>query len=262
MSLSLQSIFGIEGKIALVTGGGRGIGRSIVEGFLNAGAAKVYIASRDEAALSETAADLASLGEVIPIVANLGNVAGCKALADEMASREARLDILVNNSGAGWGGPLEDFPEAGWDKVFMLNLKAPFYLTAGLLPLLKAAGTHDDPARIINIGSIAGEWKASMSAYPYGLSKGAVHHLTDMLAKELAEAKITVNAIAPGRFPSKMTKYVMEDQEAYDREVAEIPLHKWGEPQNIAGAALYLASAAGSWVTGSHLKVDGGTMLR
>lgn len=157
MSLSLQSIFGIEGKIALVTGGGRGIGRCIVEGFLEAGAAKVYIASRDEAALAGTARELSPDGKVIAITANLGTVAGCKALAEEMAKRENKLDILVNNSGASWGAALEDFPESGWDKVFMLNLKAPFYLTAGLLPLLKASGTHEDPARIINIGSIAGQ---------------------------------------------------------------------------------------------------------
>ncbi len=262
MSLSLQSVFGLEGKVALVTGGGRDIGRSIVEGFLEAGAAKVYIASRDEAALKETADELASIGTVIPVTADLASVEGCRALAEAMKAQEDKLDILVNNSGAGWGAPLEDFPEKGWDKVFMLNLKAPFYLTAALLPLLKAAGTHDDPSRVINIGSIAGQSTASMSAYPYGLSKGAVHQLTDMLANELAEVHITVNAIAPGRFPSKMTKYVMDDKEAYNAEVAEIPLHKWGEPQNIAGAALYLAGPSGSWVTGSHLKVDGGTMLR
>ena len=262
MSLSLTSVFGIEGKIALVTGGGRGLGKTIAEGFLAAGAAKVYIASRDAEALEATAKELSPEGKCIAIPANLASVEGCKALGDELKARESKLHILVNNSGAAWGGPLTDFPEAGWDKVFNLNVKTPFYLTGELVGLMEAAGTHEDPARLINIGSIAGEVAASLGAFPYGLSKGAIHQFTQMMALELAPKHITSNAIAPGRFPSKMTEYVQKDKEAYDAEVQAIPLKRWGQEEDIAGTAVFLSSNAGAFITGAIIPVDGGARLR
>jgi NAD(P)-dependent dehydrogenase (short-subunit alcohol dehydrogenase family) len=181
-------------------------------------------------------------------------------LADEIGEREGRLDILVNNSGASWVAPLESYPDAAWDKVFQLNLKAPFFLSRALTQLLEQAATEDDPARIINVGSIAGEISESMSAYAYGLSKGALHQLTRMLAKELAP-RITVNAIAPGRFPTKMTRAVSEDRRRYEAEIARIPLRRWGSGDDIAGAALFFAARAGAYASGAILPLDGGAML-
>ncbi|MAK62509.1 MAG: 3-oxoacyl-ACP reductase [Ponticaulis sp.] len=262
MSLSLNTVFGLDGKIALVTGGGRGLGKSMAEGFLAAGAAKVYIASRDMEALEATAKELSPDGKCIPIRANLATVEGCKALAADFAKLEDKLHILVNNSGTAWGAPMKDFPEAGWDKTFQLNLKSPFYLTGELRELLKAAGTHEDPARVINTGSIAGEVATSLGAYPYGLSKGAIHQLTQMQALEFADDHITANAIAPGRFPSKMTEYVMNDEEAYAKEVQGIPLKRWGRDEDIAGTALFLAGASGAFITGAIIPVDGGSRLK
>ena len=262
MTLSLGHVFGLEGKVALVTGGGRGLGRTIAEGFLAAGAAKVYIASRDMAALEETAKKLSPEGKCVPIQVNLSSVEGCKALAAEIASREEKLHILVNNSGTAWGAPMKDFPESGWDKTFTLNLKSPFYLTGELREQLSKGGSHEDPARVINIGSVAGEVATSLGAYPYGLSKGAIHQLTQMQALEFADDHITSNAIAPGRFPSKMTEYVMEDKEAYAKEVEGIPLKRWGRDEDIAGTALFLAGASGSFITGAIIPVDGGSRLK
>lgn len=261
MTLSLNSVFGLEGKVALVTGGGRGLGRSIAEGFLAAGAAKVYIASRDLDALEETAKELSPDGNCVAIQANLAHLEGVRALAAEIASCEDKLHILVNNSGTAWGAPMKDFPEKGWDKTFDLNLKSPFYLTGELRELLSKGGTHEDPARVINIGSIAGEVATSLGAYPYGLSKGAIHQLTQMQALEFAGEHITSNAIAPGRFPSKMTEYVMEDKERYEKEVEGIPLKRWGRDEDIAGTALFLAGSSGAYVTGAIIPVDGGSRL-
>ncbi|MBA3069233.1 MAG: SDR family oxidoreductase [Hyphomonas sp.] len=261
MTLQIDRLFGLSGKVALVTGGGRGLGKMIAEGFIAAGAARVYIASRNAAALEETAAEISGEGRCIALAADLSTVAGCKALAAEISSRETRLDMLVNNSGAAWAAPLENFPEHAWDKVFQLNLKAPFFLTAALLPLLGAAATPGDPARIVNVGSVAGEVAKSLGAYPYGLSKGALHQLTQMMAAEYAARHITANALAPGRFPSKMTKNITEDENLYAEEVAAIPLGRFGRLEDIAGAALFLTSNAGAYVTGVVLPVDGGAAL-
>jgi NAD(P)-dependent dehydrogenase (short-subunit alcohol dehydrogenase family) len=256
----LQRLFGLDGKVALVTGGASGIGRDIATGLLGAGAARVYVASRKLAG-PEAADDLAADGRCIPLAADLSSVAGCRALAAAVSEREPKLDILVNNAGAAWGAPFESFPEAGWDKIFDLNLKAPFFLTQALVERLAAAGAPDDPARVINVGSIAGEIANGTGTFPYGLSKGALHHATRMLALELAPRRITVNAIAPGRIATKMTAYVTRDQERYDREVAMIPAGRWGQADDMAGAAIYLASRAGAYVTGVTAIVDGGTRL-
>jgi NAD(P)-dependent dehydrogenase (short-subunit alcohol dehydrogenase family) len=257
----LQSLFGLDGKIALVTGGGRGIGRMIAEGFVAAGAARVYIASRDENELVKAAAEIGPDGRCVPLAANLATEAGCNGLAEQITAREGKLDILVNNSGASWLAPLDTYPEAAWDKVFQLNLKAPFFLSRALAPCLEQAAKGGGAARIINIGSVAGEIAESMDAYAYGLSKGALHHLTRMLAKEFAARGIAVNAIAPGRFPSKMTKAVLEDHARYQAELTSIPLHRWGDADDMAGAALFLASRAGGYATGVILRLDGGVAL-
>lgn len=256
----LQSLFGLDGKVALVTGGGRGVGRMIAEGFITAGVARVYIASRDGDALARAADEMSPDGRCVPLEADLATEAGCIGLAQAIASREPTLDILVNNSGASWIAPLESYPETAWDKIFQLNLKGPFFLTRAVAPLMKKAARDGDPARIINIGSIAGELASSMNTYAYGLSKGAVHQLTRMLAKECAP-QISVNAIAPGRFPTKMTKTISDDAARLRAEEAMIPLGRWGRGDDIAGAAVFLASRAGSYVSGAILPVDGGALL-
>ena len=257
----LDELFGLQGKVALVTGGGRGIGRMIAQAFLDAAAERVYIASRDEAALAQTAEELDANGRCVALPANLSSEAGCRALADELAGRESRLHILVNNSGASWMAPLEDYPEDRWDRLFELNLKAPFFLIRALLPLLSAAASGEDPARILNIGSIAGEMVESMQCYAYGLSKGGLHHLSRMLAKELGPRGIAVNAIAPGRFATRMTKAVAEDETRYNREVQMIPLRRWGREDDLAGLALLLTSRAGAGLTGAVVPLDGGASL-
>ena len=257
----LEELFGLHGKIALVTGGGRGIGRMIASAFLDAGAERVYIASRDSATLAQTADELSADGRCRALPADLSSEAGCKALAQALASLEPRLHILVNNSGATWMAPFEDFPADRWDRLFELNLKAPFFLSRALNPLLSAAATDEDPARILNIGSIAGEMAESMQCYAYGLSKGGLHHLSRMLAKELGSRGIAVNAIAPGRFATRMTKAVGEDEARYQRELAMIPLGRWGRDDDIAGLALMLASRAGAGLTGAVIPLDGGASL-
>ena len=254
----IDRLFGLDGKVALVTGGGRGIGRAIAQAFADAGARRVYIASRDEAALELAAAEIAADGRCVAIAADLASEAGCQALAEALTEREAALDILVNNSGATWWAPLETYPEAEWDRLFALNLKAPFLLSRAMLPALRRAA--DRPARIINIGSIAGELAESMSCYAYGLSKGGLHHLTRMLAKE-AGPEIAVNAIAPGRFLTRMTKAFADDPERYQAEAEAIPLGRWGGDDDAAGVALMLAARAGAYLSGAVIPVDGGASL-
>ena len=259
MSDALERLFGLDGKVALVTGGGRGIGRMIAEAFVGAGAARVYIASRRVEA--ETAVEIAPDGRCVAVAADLASEAGCRALAEEIAARGPKLDILVNNSGATWMAPFVSYPESDWDRLFQLNLKAPFFLARALLPALEAAATAGDPARIINIGSIAGEMAESMRCYAYGLSKGGLHQLSRMLARELGPRHITANAIAPGRFATRMTKAIADDSDRYRSELAGIPLGRWGGADDAAGVALLLASRAGSYLTGLVIPVDGGASL-
>ena len=251
----MKNLFDVSGKVALVTGGSRGIGEMIAEGFV-ANGVKTYISARKADACDATAARLSEQGECISIPADLSTAAGIKALADEIKSREGQLDILVNNAGATWGAPIEEFPEAAWDKVMNINVKGPFFLTQALLPLLEASASAEDPARIINVGSIDGLNVNNMGTYSYGPSKAAVHHLTRTLASHLADRFITANAIAPGPFPSKMTAGV---KAAFgDQITASVPLKRWGEPADMAGAAIYLASKAGAYVSGAVVPVDGG----
>lgn len=249
-----DELFSLDGKTALVTGGSRGIGRMIATGLVQAGAA-VYVASRKIADCEAVAAELSKEGRCIAMGANLSTEDGCRSLADALADREPHLDILVNNAGATWGAPIEEFDEAAWERVLALNVKGVFHLTKFLLPLLRAAGTEEDPARVINIGSIDGIHVPVLETYSYSASKAAVHQLTRHLARRLAPA-ITVNAIAPGPFESKMMAATLE---TFGEQIAaSAPLKRIGRPDDMAGTAVFLASRAGSYLTGAVIPVDGG----
>jgi NAD(P)-dependent dehydrogenase (short-subunit alcohol dehydrogenase family) len=252
-----MSLFDVTGKVAVVTGGTRGIGLMIARGLLEAGAS-VYISSRKADAVAAAEAELASYGKVVGIPADLASVDECRRLAAEVGEREDRLHVLVNNAGATWGEPFEQFSEAGWDRVADLNMKSPFFLTQAFLPLLEKAASAEDPARVINVGSIDGIHVNPMPHYPYSASKAGVHHLTRHLARELGPKQITFNAIAPGPFESKMMAFALDDPEMRSAVAASSPLGRIGRPDDMAGVAVYLSSRAGSYVTGAVIPVDGG----
>jgi short-subunit dehydrogenase len=251
----LERLFGLGGKTALVTGGTRGIGMMIARGLLQAGA-HVVLSSRKADACEHAVAALSAFGEVRAVAADLSRQDECQRLAADVLARTDRLDILVNNAGATWGEPLETFPAAAWDRVLDLNVKSPFWMVQALLPALRKAGTQDDPARIINIGSIDGIHVSPMTTYSYSTSKAAIHQLTRVLAKELGPQHITVNAVAPGPFPSKMMAATLE---AFgDAIAASAPLRRIGRDDDMAGIAIFLASRAGSYLNGAVIPVDGG----
>ncbi len=251
----MSDLFSIEGKNALVTGGSRGIGAMIARGFVEAGAT-VYISSRKRDVCDEMAAELSKHGSCISLPADLATEAACVTLASEVAARETELHILVNNVGATWGAPMAEFPADAWDKVLDLNVKAPFFLTRALLPLLQAAATADDPARVINIGSIDAIQVPMLETYSYSSSKAAIHQLTRHLARNLGRKHITVNAIVPGPFESKMMAATLRD---FGDDIARSsPLGRIGRPDDMAGTAIFLASRAGSYLTGAVIPVDGG----
>jgi len=250
-----MTLFDLSGKTAVVTGGTRGIGLMMARGLLDAGA-RVYISSRKPAACAAAAAELAQYGTVAAIPADLSTEDECLRLAREVGEREQALNILVNNAGATWAAPLEEFPAAAWDKVVDLNLKAPFFLTRAFLSLLEAGGTHDDPARVINVGSIDGLHVPSLPTYSYSASKAGLHHLTRVLARDLGPRQITVNAVAPGPFESKMMAATL--QEFGDEITRSTPLRRIGRPDDMAGVAVYLSSRAGAYVNGAVIPVDGG----
>jgi len=248
-------LFDLAGKVAVVTGGTRGIGLMIARGLLQAGAS-VYISSRKPEAGDAAAGELSAHGRVVSVPANLASEQECARLAAEVGRSEERVHVLVNNAGATWGAPLEEFPASAWDRALDLNLKAPFYLTRAFLPLLEAAGTVDDPARVINIGSIDGLRVPEFPTYSYSASKAGLHQLTRVLARELGPRHITVNAVAPGPFESKMMAATLA--EFGDEIAAAAPLGRIGRPDDMAGVAVFLSSRAGAYVTGAVIPVDGG----
>jgi NAD(P)-dependent dehydrogenase (short-subunit alcohol dehydrogenase family) len=251
----MKDLFSIEGKVALVTGGSRGIGLMIARGYAEAGA-RVYVSSRKAEACDEAVAELSKVGTAVALPADLSTEAECNRLAAEIGEREPRLHILVNNAGANWGAPLAEYPDSAWDKVLALNVKAIFNLTRALVPRLEAAASDEDPARVINIGSIDGLQVPALETYAYSASKAAAHHLSRVLARRLAPKRITVNAVAPGPFESKM---MAETLAKFGDAIAEsCPLGRIGTPEDMAGVAIYLASRAGAYVTGAVIPVDGG----
>jgi len=251
----VTGLFGVEGKRVLVTGGSRGIGLMIARGFVEAGA-KVYISSRKAEVCDTVAAELSRLGTCVSLPADLASEAGVQHLVAQITAAEPALEVLVNNAGANWGAPLADYPGSAWDKVLTLNVKSIFLLTRSLVPQLAAAAKPGDPARVINIGSIDGIRVPLLDTYAYSASKAAVHHMTHVLARALAPQRITVNAVAPGPFESKMMAETLERFK--DAIVASCPLGRIGEPDDMAGVAIYLASRAGAYVTGTVIPVDGG----
>ncbi|MGD0143137.1 MAG: SDR family NAD(P)-dependent oxidoreductase [Rhizomicrobium sp.] len=253
--MAISSLFDIKGKTALVTGGSRGIGLMIARGFVEAGV-KTYISSRKAEACERAAKELSKIGECIPLAHDLASTAEVHKLADDVKAREKKLHILINNAGAAWAEPIDSYSEAGWDKVVDLNLKSVFTLTQALLPLLRAAATDDDPARVLNVGSIDGFLSPTLESYAYSASKAGVHHLTQHLAKHLAASHINVNAIAPGPFDTKMLAPVLATQ----RKAIEdsVPRRRIGSDNDIVGAAIFYCAPASSYVTGTILPVDGG----
>jgi 2-deoxy-D-gluconate 3-dehydrogenase len=265
--VKIDDLFSVSGKIVLVTGGSRGIGEMIAAGFL-ANGAKVYISSRRADACEATARRLMDTygGECIPLPADLSGAAGATALAAELGSREDRLDVLVNNAGQAWGAPFEEFPEKGWDRVLNVNVKGPFFVIQQLMPLLEAAATADDPARVINIGSIDGLRPPRLQTYSYGPSKAAMHAMTRQLGAELAPRNIIVNAIAPGPFPTWMLSTGIGgggdvDNTDWDSLARINPRGRVGTPEDIAGLAIFLASRAGAYTVGEIITCDGGTVI-
>jgi NAD(P)-dependent dehydrogenase (short-subunit alcohol dehydrogenase family) len=250
-------LFSLSGRTALVTGGSRGIGRMIASGFLAQGA-KVYISARKAEACNQAAAELSKAGgECISIPADVSTVQGARALAEEIGKREPRLDILVNNAGAAWGAAFDEFPESGWDKVVDLNLKTPFFLTQALAGLLRA-GASSRPAKVINIASIDGIAVNPWETYSYAASKAGLIHLTRRMALRLIQDNIVVSAIAPGAFRSEMNRDARDNA---DEVAKRVPAGRVGEDEDMAGAAIYLASRAGDYVVGATLVVDGGVTL-
>lgn len=252
----IQALFGVRGKNVLVTGGSRGIGRSIAEAFVRAGA-NVFICSRDLASCQELAQELQTYGACTALACNIAKVEDRQRFVAELGTHINHLDVMINNAGAIWAAPIEEYPESGWDKVFDLNVKGTFFLVKELLPLLEAAGTAEDPARVINVGSIDAFHIPQHETYAYSASKAALHHMTKHLAAQLAKRHITANIIAPGMFPSKMLSSTLETK-GLETLVAPIPLKRLTSDADMAGAAIYLASKAGAYVTAAVLPVDGG----
>jgi len=255
MTLAINDLFSVAGKVAIVTGGSRGIGRMIAEGFVENGI-RTYITARKADACAETAAELSKKGECIALPADLSTKEGREAFVAEITAREAKIDILVNNAGAAWGAPFEEYPDEGYDKVMDINVKAIFTLTRDLMPLLKQGASQQNPSRVINIGSIDGLRVSTMDNFAYGASKAAVHFLTKNLALRLGPKGVTVNAIAPGAFQSNMMNATLEKFQ--DKIESENPLGRIGSPEDMAGLALYLASNASRYMTGQVIALDGG----
>lgn len=254
--MDTSQLFSLKGRIALITGGSRGIGRMIAQGFLAQGA-RVYISARKAEACDQTAKELSAIGPCFSLPADVSTLAGVQGLVDAFSKRETQLDILVNNAGAAWGADFDEFPESGWDKVVNLNMKTPFFLTQALKPLLAKAG-EKQPAKVINIASIDGIAVNPMETYSYAASKAGLIHLTKRMATHLIQHNIVTSAIAPGAFASEMNRAARDQAEAV---AARIPAKRIGADEDMAGAAIFLASRAGDYVVGNTLVVDGGVTL-
>ena len=258
-SMKISDLFSVGGKVALVTGGSRGVGLMIARAYVENGA-KVYISSRKKEVCEAVAEELSKIGTCISLPADLAATEGRAALVEALKTRESGLDILVNNAGAVWAAKFDKYPEAGYDKVMDINVKALFMLTRDLVPLLENAAAPEKPSRVINIGSIDGLRVPLLENYAYGPSKAAVHHLTRVLAVALGPRGITVNAIAPGPFESKMTEWILHN---FRKDIeAACPLGRIGSPQDMGGIALYLASPAAAYLNGAVIPIDGGLSLK
>lgn len=258
MSFNIDQLFSVAGKTAIVTGGSRGIGKMIARGYVENGV-KTYITARKAAACEATAAELSEKGSCIALPADLSSDEGRKEFVAQIKEKESKIDILVNNAGAAWGASFEEYPDDGYDKVMDINVRAIFMLTRDLMPLLTQGATQENPSRVINIGSIDGLRVSTSDNFAYGASKAAVHFLTKNLALRLAPKGLTVNAIAPGAFESKMMASTLEKFQ--DKIEQENPLGRIGRPEDMAGLALYLASEAGKYMTGQVIALDGGRHL-
>lgn len=254
----MHPYFSLQGRTALVTGGTRGIGKMIAKAYVEAGAT-VYVCARDAEACQQTADELSAFGRCHGLAANLATEEGVLELATRLGEQITHLDILVNNAGTTWGAPLESYPVKGWEKVMQLNVTSVFNCIQQFLPLLRKAGSPVNPARIINIGSVAGISSFGEQAYAYGPSKAALHQLSRILARELVSQHI--NVIAPGRFPSKMTQHIGNDEQALADDTALIPMKRWGREEEMAALAISLASTAGAYMTGNIIPLDGGFSL-
>ena len=255
-----DDIFSVSGKVALVTGATSGIGAMIADALVSAGAT-VFVCSRKVEAVNAATEHLGKKGACIGFSCDITQPEQRAELVARVAEHGRGLNILINNAGRTWGAPLEQFPVAAFGKVNALNLEAPFALTQGLLPQLEAAARRKDPACVINIGSILGLVPSAINAYSYAASKAAIHHLTRVLAVDLAERHITVNAIAPGYFPSRMWDFAQDDQKYLQEMVDATPLRRAGTPEDIAGLVITLSSRAGSFMTGNVIPLDGGSNL-
>jgi NAD(P)-dependent dehydrogenase (short-subunit alcohol dehydrogenase family) len=260
MNLTPNALFDLSGKVALVTGGATGIGRMATEGLAAAGA-RVLIASRKGDACEAVADEVNAMGLPGSVEGFAGDVAsqeGVDALAAEVTKRTTGLHILMNNAGRTWGAPLGEFPWEGWDKINALNVTGMFQLTQALLPVLEASSDFDDPARIVNVGSVMGDVPKGAGAYSYSVSKAGVHHMTRILGNELAERHITVNALAPGPFESKMTAFALADDRRAEKTAEGVPLRRLGRPSDVAATLQFLCGPGGSYVTGAIIPISGG----
>lgn len=256
-TMAAPGLFDVTGKTVLVTGGAQGLGRMIAEAFVTAGA-EVFVTSRKAETAEAAAAEMAARGRCTGLAADLSTPEAAADLSRRIAERTGALNVLVNNAGKTWGAPLEDFPDKGWPGVMAVNVQIPFTLVREMLPLLRAASAPGDPARIINIGSLAGSAVERLQAYSYAASKAALHHLTRELAAELGPQGIAANAVVPGYFPSKMTAHIRAEAEAERALIERVPLRRLGAAEDIGGLCLMLASRAGAYLNGTELHLDGG----
>lgn len=253
---ALTDLFSVKGRTALVTGGATGLGRICAEALLSAGA-RVLIASRKAEACEAVARELSEIGPCEGFGGTVASEAGVAALTQEVRARTGELHILVNNAGVNWGAPFESYPWKAWDRVLGVNVTGLFTLTRDLSPLLFASANADRPATVVNIGSVMGTVTQAENAYAYSAAKAAVHHLTRILAQQFAARQVTVNAIAPGPFPTNMTRFALGDEGGAARGAESVPMHRLGRPEDLAGTLLFLAGRAGAYTSGAVIPVDG-----